>query len=445
MCRRLRSALAVSAFVAAALASSVTAALAQVGAFGGTTGPALMAPAVAPSDRQDVFAAPSRDYTAMVLGDWLVSPTAFVGGVFDTNPNQNSSGGKSTGGVRLVPSVLAETTNGISKTSLYGMADGRIYTNQSNGSDDAVSARAGLIENYALMPDLVLNAQGDFTRQKDLFSTFGIDHSVTTLNPTAIGLAPTVNPVSYNQFSGAASVQKDFDRAFVNLGGSVIDINYDRTSGTTAPSPDGVTTTETAKGGVWISPVLYGYVEGAIDQRNYSNSIFNSTGYRTIGGLGSDQIGLFRGEVYGGYQSESFSNGRFHNVGSPVFGGRVYYYPLPELTLSSSVDETIGVSLLSSVPGTTTGTATRVTNALAQATYALMTEWSASGRFGFIHTGYVDTHRADDAWTMGTTVNYSVWQNLGLTFDYQHIQSSSNVAFQGFTRDVVTFGLTYKY
>jgi hypothetical protein len=46
---------------------------------------------------------------------------------------------------------------------------------------------------------------------------------------------------------------------------------------------------------------------------------------------------------------------------------------------------------------------------------------------------------------IGTTMTYSVWRSFGLTFDYQHIQLSSNVPLQSFTRDVVTIGGTYKY
>lgn len=422
-----------------------TPAHAQVGVLGGETGPTLMAPAVVPNDRPDAFAGPSRDYTALVAGDWLVYPTFFAGAVFDSNPNQVSSGARSSAGLRLVPSVLAETTNGISKTSLYGMADGRVYTNQSNGNADAVAARAGVIENYELAPDLLFIGQGDFTHQRDLFSTFGIDHSVTTLNPTGIGLAPVTNPISYNQFTGSGQIQKTFDRAFFNLGASVIDINYDHSSGVTAPSPDGVDTTETARGGFWINPLVYAYLEGSIDQRNYSTSSLSSDGYRTIAGLGSDQIGLFRGEIYGGYQSESYNSGNpLGTVNAPVYGGRLFYYPLPELTLSGSVDRTIGASLLTNTPGTI-GTSTQLTSALAQASYSLMQAWTASGRFGFIHTDYVNTSRSDDSWLIGGTFTYSVWQNLGVTLDYEHLQLSSNVPLQGFDRDVVTLGLTYKY
>jgi hypothetical protein len=325
------------------------------------------------------------------------------------------------------------------------MADARLYGNGSTSSSDTLAARAGVIERYQPTLDMVFNVQADYTRQRDLFSTFGIDHSITSLNPTAIGLAPTASPLAYNQFSGTASVQKAFGSAFVNFGGSVVGVQYDSQRDITAPSPDGVTYTGTGRGGFWFTPVLYAYAEGSVDQRRFSNSLFNSSGTRTVGGIGSDQIGLFRGEVYGGYQSERHDFAPLGTVNGTVFGGRVYYYPVRELTLSASVDELLGVSLLGTNSTGGVGVSTKARTVLFQATYALAREWTASSRVGFIHTEYVNANRMDDAWTVGATVTYSVWYNFGVTLDYQRVQLNSSAPLQGFTRDVVSVGATYKY
>jgi hypothetical protein len=437
-CRR-----ALMAAIAAVLCLAFTCASnAQVGSFGGPGGPTLSAPPVI-VDRDDPFARPSSSYSALPVGGWLLYPTLFVGTVFDDNVTQSATDKTSSAGVRLVPSLLAEATDGIHKTTFYGMADARAYADPANNAD-TVAARTGFIQRYQPTPDLVLNAQADYTRQKDLFSTFGIDHSVTTLNPTAVGLAPTVNPVAYNQFSGTASVQKIFGQAFINFGGSVVDIVYDHGSAAGTPSPNGTTYTGISRGGFWFTPFLYAYGEGSVDQRRYSEDLFNSSGYRAVGGIGTDQIGLFRGEVYGGYQSEQFDSAVLGTVDGTVMGGKAYYYPLRELTISASVDESLGVTLLQPTPFAP-GTSTRATTSLLQATYALAQEWAASGLFGYIHTAYIDTIRIDNSWTAGATVTYSVWQNFGLTFDYQHVQVSSNVPLQSVSRDVFTLGATYKY
>jgi len=416
---------------------------AQVGAFGGPRGPSLTPPPVV-VDRDSPFARPSRDYSAVPVGIWLVYPSIFAGAIYDSNINQSATAKKSGWGGRLVPSFLAEATDGIHKSTFYGMADIRGYSARDSDIGDSIAARTGFIQRYQPRPDIVFNAQVDYTRQRDLFSTFGIDHSVTTLNPTAVGLMPLTNPLAYNQFAATVSVQKTFDRAFVNFGGSVVDIMYDNNATVLAPSPDGVTYTGTGRGGFWFTPFLYGYAEGSLDQRRYSTDQLNSHGYRTVGGIGTDQIGLFRGEVYGGYQSQQHDFAPLGTVNGPVVGARLFYYPTRELTIAASVDESIGVTLLELAPGAP-GTSTKATSALLQATYALAREWAASARFGYIRTEYVDTIRRDDAWMTGATVTYSVWQNFGLTLDYQHIQLSSNVPLQGFTRDVVMLGGTYKY
>jgi hypothetical protein len=424
-------------------ASFAAPAWAQVGSLGGAAGPTLTPPPVL-TNRDDPFTKPGREYSAVPVGIWLAYPTLFFGGVFDDNVSQTTAGQTSSAGARLVPSLLAEANDGIHKTTLYGMADARLYGNGGIRSIDALAARAGVIERFQPMLDMVFNFQGDYTRQRDLFSTFGIDHSVTSLNPTAIGLAPTTSPLAYNQFSGTASVQKAFGSAFVNIGGSVVGIQYDHND-STSPSPDGVTYTATGRGGFWFTPVLYAYTEAAFDERRFANQIFNSSGYRTVGGIGSDQIGLFRGEVYGGYQSERHDFAPIGNVGGTVFGGRLYYYPVRELTLSAAVDESLGVSLLAANSTGVPGVSTRATTVLLQATYALAREWTASSRLGFIHTDYVDAVRTDDAWTVGATLTYSVWYNFGLTLDYQRVQLTSNAPLAGFTRDVISVGGTYKY
>jgi hypothetical protein len=326
------------------------------------------------------------------------------------------------------------------------MADSRIYTNSESSSSDAsntLAARAGVVGTYRPLPDLTLTAQGDYTRQQDLFSTLGIDHSVTTLNPTGVGLSPTANPVAYNQFSGTASVQKNFVDSFVSLSGSIVDLVYDDNAG--APSANGVTYTGTGRAGYWFVPALYAYVELSGDTRNYDTSSLNSSGYRATVGIGSDQIGLFKGEIYGGYQSEIYDSSAIGTVNGAVFGGRGYYYVLPELTLSASLDESIGNSLEATAPGSSAGTSTKVTTLYGQANYSIAPEWTASGRGGYINTDYIHNVRTDNAWIVGGTLTYSVWNNLGLTLDYSHIELSSNVPFQSYTRDVVTFGVSYKY
>lgn len=420
-------------------------ALSQVGGFGGPTAPTPVggsghAPPINTFRTLDLRQQ-LRDQAehALILGDWLVFPTAFVGGIYDTNPAQVTSGAKASEGLRLSMSGLAERNTGISKTDFYGMVDGRMYTNGSATKSDIFTAQAGGVETYTPLPDWTFNGQGDFTRQRDLFDTFGVNHSVTTLNTTGVGISPSTNPQVYNQLSGAGSVEKRFGQAFVDLGGSVVAQIYDHTTANGAPN--NVVYTGTTRGGYWMTPDIYGFVEGGGDSRNYDASFLSSNGYRAVAGVGTGRIGLMQGEVYAGYQAEKFRSITMGTAGGVAFGGQLDYTPLQQLDLRLGVDRTIGATQTTA----TAGTSTTVTDILAVASYSIAPEWSASGRAGYIHSDYKGINRADDSWTIGPTLTYSVWQNFGLTLDYQHIETTSNVPLASFSRDVVSLGVSYKY
>src|SRR5437660_569090 len=210
--------------------------LAQVGTIGGPGGPSLSAPPVA-TGRPSEFAAPGRERTALAIDDWQIYPTAFGGFFYDSNPVQSPTA-TSSFGVRAVPSFLAERADGIHKTALYGRADARFFFRDVGNTSNIINAKAGATEIYQPLEDLILTGLVDFTRTLDLFAIFGVDRSLTPLNPTGVGLSPTTNPVSYNQITANASVQKNFSEAFLVGSGSVLGILYDRSS-VPAPSPHG--------------------------------------------------------------------------------------------------------------------------------------------------------------------------------------------------------------
>lgn len=376
----------------------------------------------------------------LTVGNWLVSPSVFLGGFYDSNPNQNATGQASNFAGRVVPSIAAETGDGIHRSSFYGMMDARGYLE--TGANSTVAAHLDFTQQYQPLEDLTFTARADYTRQKDLFSTFGIDRSTVNLNPTGVGLSPVVNPQTYNQYTGFLAVQKDFGSAFLGFQGSASSLVYDSTPAN-AQSPNGVTYTGAGRGGIWLTPWLNTFVEAMIDKRQYAIGGFDSQGFRTTAGFQTDQIGLVRGEIFAGYQQEGFDS-PLNSVGGAVIGGSLVYDPFPELNIRASVNETLGVSqqptAISSI-----GSATRVTTSLLETSYSLAADWSAAVRVGYIRTDYVGATRLDNAWTGGATLKYSLWQNIALTLDYQHTDLRSNEPLQSFLRDVVSLGATYRY
>ncbi len=189
------------------------------------------------------------------------------------------------------------------------MTDARVYAIGETQGVDAVAARLGAIEDYEPADSWVLHAQGDYTRQRDVFSTLGVTHSLSSLNPTGVGVVPTQQPTTYNQFTGTGSVLKRFSNAFVSLGGSTVGILYNQPSGT-VPPPSGVIFTAVTRGGIWVTPDIYTYVSGAVDKRNWDTSIveFLGVSHACRSRLGSDRAvsrrdlrGLSAGELrFGG-------------------------------------------------------------------------------------------------------------------------------------------------
>lgn len=440
----------IGTLVGLATAMIAVGARAQVTSYTSSAGLSLEPPSLY-TGRPDLFARPDNGDEALPIGNWLVFPSLFAGGIFATNPSESPTGGRATPGLRLTTNSYAQTDDGIKKTVFYSNSDIELYANPGSSttgsSPNNLSSRTGVIETYQPFSDLVLTAQADFTRQENYFTPLGVTNNLASLNPTGVGVAPTANPVPYNQLSGTGSIQKNFSDGFIIVSGSIVDLTYDRSTSQTSvsPSPNGVTYTGSSRVGYWFIPDLYGYVEGSLDQRNYATNALSSSGYRITAGIGSDAIGLFRGELYAGYQAENYDSAAVGSTSGPILGGRGSYFPLPELTINASVDQTIGASLLATTPNSPAGTSTKVSTFLTQVAYALAPEWTATGRGGINLTTYGGNARRDTAWTTGATLTYSVWRSFGLTFDYQHTTLSSNVPQASYTNDAATVGVSYKY
>ena len=253
------------------------------------------------------------------------------------------------------------------KQMIYGVVDARFF------NADTIAATAGVSHTYEAMRDLVFNFYGNYTRQTDIFNS-ALQFNNGAIGPPAtpnvniplivnpFGTTPGVNPIAYNQFTGRASVTKTIDQAFVTLSGTVFDILYDHSDNVPFPfqtSHDGASFWISGRVGYNFTPAFYVFAQGDGIFQRFSNSVFNTNGYRVIGGIGSnDQRSLFRGEVYGGYWAQNQQEGSLIALGIPtviglgiptdfnsgVFGGRLSYFPTRYWSIVAQVDQTLGMS-----------------------------------------------------------------------------------------------------
>lgn len=382
----------------------------------------------------------------MALGGWLVSPTLFAGTVYNSNINQTPDK-VSSWGERLVPGFTANLNNGIHQTSLYGLVDLQNYSSSAATHKTTVDAKAGITQTYLARRDLTFQFNGDFTRQADVFGSTGFAPANTPLAGTSgapvapVTVSPQVNPGRYNQFSGSLSANKRFGHSFFDIGGSVVSTQFDSTPGLTT-SRNGTVYTVTQRTGYDVTPRIYVFVDPSLNWQRYANTLRNSNGYRVTGGVGTAAPGLWQGEIFGGYQSQK--NDIVGTYGSSVFGVRVGYSPTRFWDFRLSLDEALGSSTIAT--GGTTGLASRTTTALMNIGYnGLPRGWATSARFGYVRTDFVNNVRDDNGWLAGGHLDYEVWRNLGVGFDYQYKSVNSNVAGQSFDQHVVSLGLAYKY
>jgi hypothetical protein len=74
-----------------------------------------------------------------------------------------------------------------------------------------------------------------------------------------------------------------------------------------------------------------------------------------------------------------------------------------------------------------------------------MQQWSIGARVGYTRADYLDVGRTDTGWMAGASFNYEIWRNLLLTLDYQYSTLNSSTAFNQFSRNVFSAGVTYRY
>ena len=407
--------------------------------------------------------APTGEYKeGLALGGWMLYPSVFLGATYDDNFNQTASGfDRSSGvGLRLTPRVTGTYDGGIHKTLVYGVVDARFF------DANTIAARTGVSHTYEAMRDLVFNFYGDYTRQTDIFnSALQFNNGVigppaspnvnipAILNP--FGTTPGINPIAYNQFTGRASVTKTIDQAFVSLSGTAYDILYDHPDNVPAPfqtSHDGASFWISGRVGYNVTPSFYVFAQGDGIFQRFNTSLFDTDGYRVIGGIGSnDPHSLFRGEVYGGYWAQNQQEVNVAGFGIPtdfnsaVFGGRLSYFPTRYWTIVAQVDQTLGMSTTLS-PTIPAGIPIRTTTAIIQTTYGIARDWSVGVRGGYTRGEFIgQSELNNNGWLVGASFNYEIWRNLLLTLDYQYTTVQSDAPFSDFRRNWYSAGLTYKY
>ena len=392
--------------------------------------------------------------TAYALDQWLFYPGLTASTTYSDNLFNSSSAPISALGFELSPSLAAEWTNGIHTTTLHANFDRTTYP--TDNDLNTLNWGGGFTQQYAPLRDLTFSLNGNYAHQT---LSNGLQNSIptpvnapqttilpdgNTLLPNGVILSPTGVPIGQttptlgisngttlinpnDQLTGTLSIDKIFNHGILSLNGSLAQTDYETNS-----SQDSTSKSFGEHAGAWLGPLFYAYSDGSIATTSIS-ATGPSTSYRLIGGIGIRQIGLIRGSLYFGHQGSWGSE----TSGGDVYGGRLTYYPTPVWTLNASIDKTINVSsqtgpsqlaLTLPVPlpvQIPLGASVQITSASLSSSYTLSPQWSTSQNIAFSHINNIGSSPTD-TWSAGTSLSYSMWRNLGLSWQYQYTRVLSN-------------------
>jgi hypothetical protein len=409
------------------------------------------APASSPPPADAVQGAPTgpNPATGIPIAGYIVSPSLFAGVIYDDNAYPTADDRKALLGFVLAPNITAVDDQGLHKTTLTLNADAELYPNNTGPSSSApspsnVSAVASIDHVWKPTQDLTIEAVAGFTRQYGLFGSLLAAGQNFVSSPT-LGAVTGYQQFS-DQFNGSVTVEKKFnDQWFLRGGFGASDTEYDSAPVGVAGALGGADYNAFLRAGFNVTPQVAAFVETGADLHRYGDGWYDSNAYRLIGGLSSDQIGLFKGEIYAGYQKEFSAEGTFGAVAAPTYGAKLYYYPTRYLTLAASLDQSFGSAAVQT-PTPTGAPAGDTVQARFQADYSLAQYWTASFRAGYAQTTYSDNPLVQSEWTIGGGVNYNFWRNIALTMNYQYTATAANLATTpGYRQDLVSAGMTYRY
>jgi hypothetical protein len=142
--------------------------------------------------------------------------------------------------------------------------------------------------------------------------------------------------------------------------------------------------------------------------------------------------------------AQKFDDPLTGDVTSPVFGGKLSWFPTRFITLSVSADQTFGTTdfkALAFTPGSTT----KVTHATVNGQWDVSEQFAFRAGYNIQRYDYLNSERKDDFSSIKAGVLYKVTPLLGIELAYVHQLLSSNFPGAGYTRDLVTIGGSSKF
>ena len=266
-------------------------------------------------------------------------------------------------------------------------------------------------------------------------------------DPNAVAAAS--EPTSYSLLTGTAGLDQRFNRVTARVSGTYNEYDYDDVVSTVGvvidqDYRDRSETGEALRLGYDVSPDTNVFVQGSLNQRSYDQSPpvvavnRDSDGYAVVAGSDFRLSNLLQGEIFAGFQSQSYDDPTLSEVSGLAYGASVEWYatPLTTVTLdaTSSIEET-----------TTVGASGFVSNSVGlRIDHELLRNVLLNGTVSYATNDYEGIARTDDTIRAGLGVDYLLNRNFTLGLGYDYKDRDSNTAGNDYTVNQVGFTLTGK-
>ncbi|PKQ05924.1 MAG: hypothetical protein CVT72_08095 [Alphaproteobacteria bacterium HGW-Alphaproteobacteria-11] len=377
-------------------------------------------------------ARPGYDAAGIRAGGFMVYPEASVTGTYNDN---------------IFASDVGEVDDFIT-TLAAGVAV------QSNWNRHALNLNAGLAQYlYADNSDedrfdwnIGGNGRVDVTRDTNLSG--GLSYAELHEDrgaPNAVGLA--AEPTEYSLFRADIALAHRFNRVTTRVGAGYTDYDYDDTpliGGGIADQDfrDREEFEQFARLGYDVSPDTNLYIQGTLNQREYDLKPpvvalnRDSDGYAVVGGADFRLTNLAQGEVYIGYQEQSFDDPTLPNISGLAFGAAVDWFVTPLTTVridaASTVEETVAA-----------GSSGFLDQSVGLGIdHELMRNVIVGARASYANQDFEGIGRSDDVIRAGLGVDYLINRNFSAGLEYGFTNRDSNAPGLDYTRNEV--GLTLR-
>jgi hypothetical protein len=318
---------------------------------------------------------------------------------------------------------------------LYVGGEGRLY--QDYSSDTQLNGEVG--------------ANSVIDIYHDLHLLTGI-HYINTHEERGFGdsLVAYSKPINKEALDANAYIYKQFNRLWVQFGGSITNNSY---GNALLPTPDGSLTVNEGfrSGDIYKAEVQSGYqltdktslfVENTYNWRKYAYQAYDSSGYTIIGGVKHDFSSFLQGLAAAGWMHEEFPSAERTNIDTYTYRGEMKWKPTSLVTVTVLGNRRLGE------PSSFYGGSSRVnTEAGLRIDYLLLNNVILSGMARYDWIDLVDVNRIDDVVRMRGSAIYNITQKASLSLSYTHEECISGppTANIDYGRDTITAGVIARY